>query len=33
MYRYLISSFILILDILRCVYLDDVDVLGIFILA
>jgi hypothetical protein len=33
MYRYLISSFILILGILRCVYLDALDVLEIFILA
>jgi len=33
MYSYLISSSILILGILRCVYLDAVDVLGIFILA
>jgi hypothetical protein len=33
MYKYLISSFILFLGILRCVYLHAVDLLGIFILA
>ena len=33
MYRYLISSLNLILVILCCVYLDAVEVLGIFILA